>query len=303
MRSLISEAARRPPPPTGRRAARFSEPGKRPVGSECDKCKLRRMGTVVRFLLLIMLCLLSTEAKAQVVPPEVVRLELVLEEDGMRTVYVGNANNHYLIYCNTKADAGCITPEENKNYLLFDAKTRWKMPGAKDFLTLAFIQDWTIKYNQGENVGLVAQDNNGDLGLFIRDPTGGGYEQYTIFSDGPIVYGAGMNTEDVQAAWKSFFMKMVQAVVQQQGQDALSLKLKPRCMPGEPYCTIALDADLIGIGNIKEPRLVRLIVSTDAQDKSKQLVRLVCTYPSKTTSVCRDFNTGNLVSAKHKQLQ
>ena len=32
------------------------------------------------------------------------------------------------------------------------------MPGAKDFLTLAFIQELTIKYNQGENVGLVAED-------------------------------------------------------------------------------------------------------------------------------------------------
>ncbi|WP_316204518.1 hypothetical protein [Bradyrhizobium sp. SZCCHNS3051] len=253
----------------------------------------------MRIFAILILCLLCAEANAQTIPPEVVRLELLVEENGMRTAYMGNGSKHYLLYCNTKADAGCIIPEENKDYLLFDAKTRWKMPGAKDFLTLAFIQNWTVTYSQGENVGLVAQDNKGGLGLFIRDPSGGGYEQFTIFSDGPIVYGGGMSEADVQNAWKVFFMKMVQAASEQQGQEALSLKLKPRCLAGENYCTTVLDANFVGIGNIKEPRLVRLIVSTDAQDKSKQIGRVVCTYPSKTTVVCRDFNTGNLVSVKH----
>jgi len=243
---------------------------------------------------------LATAANAQSsTAPEVVQVENMFVEGTMRTVYVGNANNHYLIYCNTKADSGCITPEENKNYLLFDANSRWKMPGAKDFLTLSFIQDFTIKYNQGENVGLVAQDGKSDLGLFIRDPTGGGYEQITLMSDGPIVYGTGMNDADRQKAWKSFFMKMVQAVVEQQGKDALGTKLARRCMPGQDFCTTSLDANLMGIGGIQEPRKVAVFVSTDVHDQNKQLARLVCTYPSKGTIICREFDTGKLMSVKH----
>jgi hypothetical protein len=125
-----------------------------------------------------LMLLSATAASAQnLVAPEVVQLENLQVEGDMQTVYVGNANNHYLLYCNIKAPAGCITPEENKNYLLFNANTRWKMPGAKDFLTLAFIQDWTIKYNQGENIGLVPEELGcgrpdcvaGHVGLELRN--------------------------------------------------------------------------------------------------------------------------------------
>ncbi len=256
----------------------------------------------MKIVLLAGLLLLSaTTASAQnLVPPEV-QLENLHVEGDMRTVYVGNANNHYLLYCNTKASAGCITPEENKNYLLFNANTRWKKPGAKDFLTLAFIQDWTIKYNQGENIGLVAEDGKGELGLFILDPTGGGYERDTLISDGPIIYGAGMSDPDRQKAWGNFFLKMVQAVSQQQGKDALRVKLARRCMPGQNFCTISLDANFVGVGGIQEPRKVLLVVSTEIQDQNKQLQRLVCTHPAKGTVICRDWDTGKLMSAKHAQ--
>jgi hypothetical protein len=73
------------------------------------------------FLLASSILLLSaTTADAQnSVAPEIVQVENIFEEGGMRTVYVGNANNHYLLYCNTEASGGCIKPEENKNYLLF----------------------------------------------------------------------------------------------------------------------------------------------------------------------------------------
>ena len=98
-------------------------------------------------------------ASAQnLVPPEIVQLENVQEEGEMKTVYVGNSTNHYFLYCNTKAEH-CITPEENKNYLLFNSNTRWKMPSGKVPITLAELQDWTIKYNKGENIGLVPQDD------------------------------------------------------------------------------------------------------------------------------------------------
>ena len=158
-------------------------------------------------LVLAMLVSVSTAYAETLVPPEVVRLENVKVEGDIRTVYMGNANRHYVLFCNIKED-GCFTPSSDKNYLLFNANTRWKMPGAKDFLTLKFMQDWTVKYNQGENIGLIAEDpstKDSGIGMFVLDKTGGGYEQDTIFSDGPIIYGSGMSHQDRQKAWKSFW--------------------------------------------------------------------------------------------------
>jgi hypothetical protein len=232
----------------------------------------------------------------EIVRPEVVHLESVRVDDDVKTVTVGNAKGHYTLFCNVKAD-GCITPERKKNYLLFNKDTRWKMPGAKDFLTLAFIQDWTVKYNEGENIGLVPdEDAKGDLGMFVLDRTGGGYERDTVVSDGPIIYGTGMNDADRQKAWKHFFLMMVKAVVSQQGQDALGVKLARRCMPDQDFCTMALDASLTGIGGIQEPRKVLVMVVTDIHDQNKQLWRMVCTRPTKDKQVCREFDTGKLVT-------
>jgi len=249
-----------------------------------------------------LMLLAPVAASAQnLVPPEVVQLENLQEDGDMRVVYMGNSTNHYFLYCNMKA-AGCIKPEENKNYLLFNSNTRWKMPGAKDFITLATVQDWTIKYNQGENIGLVPQDAKGDLGIFILDATGdGGYERDVVMADGPIVYGTHMNDADRQNAWKHFFMQMIKAVVEQQGKEALGVKLAKRCEPGQAFCTASLDANLVGIAGIQEPRKVLVVVATDIHDQSKQLERMVCTYPAKGTGICRDWNTGKLISAKHAQ--
>ncbi len=81
-------------------------------------------------LLVFLLLLLPVAASSQnIVPPEVVQFENVHVDDDVKTVAVGNANRHYSLFCNVKA-AGCITPEPNKNYLLFNKNTRWKMPGA-----------------------------------------------------------------------------------------------------------------------------------------------------------------------------
>src|SRR5262249_40191554 len=62
-----------------------------------------------------------------VVPPEVVRFENMHIDGDVKIVTVGNANRHYSLICNIKADS-CITPERGKNYLLFNKNTRWKMP-------------------------------------------------------------------------------------------------------------------------------------------------------------------------------
>jgi hypothetical protein len=220
--------------------------------------------------LTVLLLLHPVVAGAQnLAPPEVVRSEIVHVDGDEKTVTVGNAQRHYSLFCNVKT-AGCITPGPGKNYLLFDAKTRWKMPGAKDFITLAFVQDWTVKYNQGENIGLVPEDAKGDLGIFLLDRTGGGYEQDTIFSDGPIIYGTGMSDADRQMAWKHFFLQMVEAVARQQGQDALGVKLAKRCLPGRDFCTTILDANFVGVGGIQEPRKVLVLVATDIHDPNNQ---------------------------------
>jgi hypothetical protein len=72
-------------------------------------------------------------------------------------------------------------------------------------------------------------------------------------------------------------------------------------MPGDDFCMTSLDADFVGIGGIKEPRKVMVLVATDIHDQNKQLSRMVCTYPAKGTTICRDWDTGKLVSTKHPQ--
>jgi hypothetical protein len=128
----------------------------------------------MRIVLLALAVMLSGHvARAQdVVRPEIVRLWNMQVKGDLRSVYLGNDNNRYVLFCNVKTD-GCIKPEEKKNYLLFNANTRWKMPGAKDFLTLTFMQEWTVKYNQGENVGLISEDGSSGIGVFVLDKTGG----------------------------------------------------------------------------------------------------------------------------------
>ena len=132
--------------------------------------------------------------------------------------------------------------------------------------------------------------------MFLLDKTGGGYERETIFSDGPIIYGVGMNDKDRQNAWKQFFLMIVKAATEQQGKDALAVKLARRCLPDHDFCTIALDALLVGVGGIREPRKVAVIIATDARDQDKQILRMVCTWPAKDRQVCRDWDTGKLVT-------
>jgi hypothetical protein len=237
----------------------------------------------------LLLCPALSSAQNGLVPPQVVRLESMRQDSAMKVVTVGNAEKHYTLFCNVKAE-GCITPERGQNYLVFDTSTRWKMPGAKDFLTLAFIQDWTVTYSGSVNIGLVAQGSGPGLGMFILD----GIEQDTIFSDGPIVYGTGMSDQDRQRAWKVFFMKMVEAVVSQQGKDALGVKLSRRCLPNQDFCVMALDANFVGIHGMREPSKVILMVATDVRDSNQQLSRTVCTRPM-GNQVCRDWGTGKLL--------
>lgn len=103
----------------------------------------------------------SANAQNGIVPPEIVRVEKQSADSDTRYATVGNDKGHYWLFC----DAGtpsCINLQAGKNYLLFDSRTRWKLPGATDFMTLAFIQDFTVKYTEGENIGLIPEGADGD---------------------------------------------------------------------------------------------------------------------------------------------
>ena len=65
-------------------------------------------------------------------------------------------------------------------------------------MTLSFMQDWTVTYKAGENIGLfpAEADDRTRFGVFLLSDADAGYEQDTIFSDGPIIYGTGMSDED-----------------------------------------------------------------------------------------------------------
>ena len=65
-------------------------------------------------------------------------------------------------------------------------------------------------------------------------------------------------------------------------------------------CSIIIDANLVGVGGIKEPRRVSVIVLFDAKNKELQLSRMVCTFPDNNVKVCRDWDTGKLIMAASK---
>jgi hypothetical protein len=52
---------------------------------------------------------------------------------------------------------------------------------------------------------------------------------------------------------------------------------------------------------VQEPRKVLVIVTTDLHDQNKQLSRMVCTRPAKGKQVCREFDTGKLVTDDNGQ--
>ena len=100
--------------------------------------------------------------------PEIVRSkEVSIGGSGVKTVIVGNANGDYDLFCNTKAD-NCLTPIPAKDYYVFNEHTKWKMPGAKDYITLKWVQDWTVKYDQAENIALFPVEGGApeDIGVY-----------------------------------------------------------------------------------------------------------------------------------------
>ena len=98
--------------------------------------------------------------------PETVRGESVRIVKGMKMLTVGNDQGHYQLSCDTKQDS-CVTPVPGRDYLLFTKDTRWKKPGASDFLTLKWLQGWSGSYNNQENIALIPADDEGiTIGMY-----------------------------------------------------------------------------------------------------------------------------------------
>jgi len=92
--------------------------------------------------------------------PEVVQL-VKIEDTGIeKHVTVGNIAGDYVLVCNldvNKPDKSlirsCLSPQPQKNYLLFRENTKWRV--AQDPLTLKFFQDFSVSYNNAENIALM----------------------------------------------------------------------------------------------------------------------------------------------------
>jgi len=112
--------------------------------------------------------------KAEPIDPEIIAPETVrprhMQNDnhGIKTLTIGNANGDYVLSCDIKQET-CLTPEPGKDYYLFKNNTKWKFPGAKDYVTLAWWQDWSIKYNHGENIALVPVEGGMKIGMYWLD--------------------------------------------------------------------------------------------------------------------------------------
>lgn len=100
--------------------------------------------------------------------PEVVQLIKVETVDGMMHATVGNVAGEYVIVCNPDANKesgvqSCLAPRPQRDYLLFRRDTKWLIKGAEQPLSLSFMQDFSVTYNKGENIGLLrARDTDGE---------------------------------------------------------------------------------------------------------------------------------------------
>ena len=96
--------------------------------------------------------------------PEVVQLRKTEMLDRMKHVTVGNDAGDYVLVCSPAAneDQGvqsCLSPRPQRDYLLFRENTKWLIRGAKEPMTLKFMQDFSVIYNGKENVGLLPAQN------------------------------------------------------------------------------------------------------------------------------------------------
>jgi hypothetical protein len=106
--------------------------------------------------------------------PEVVQLKKIDETNGEKQVTVENNAGDYVLLCEEEANKesehpipSCLTPRPQVDYLLFKSDTKWLITGAKDPMTLKFMQDFTVAYNNAENIGLLsAHTSNEGFGVY-----------------------------------------------------------------------------------------------------------------------------------------
>jgi hypothetical protein len=80
-----------------------------------------------------------------------------IDNGGVKTIAVGNNNGEYVLTCNMEA-ANCVTPTPGKDYCVFNKLTKWKFHNATGYVTLAWLQGWSVKYTYGENIALVPSE-------------------------------------------------------------------------------------------------------------------------------------------------
>ncbi len=100
--------------------------------------------------------------------PETVRVKDVTFHGGVKNVTMSNDKGTYILACNSNRDS-CQTPAPDKDYLLFNKGTKWKFPGATEYTTLDFIQQFSGKYRGGvENIALIPSNANtpGNIGMY-----------------------------------------------------------------------------------------------------------------------------------------
>jgi hypothetical protein len=138
------------------------------------------MRTIVAVFLVLLLVACSSKpqspqtAKAAtpttdqtLVPPEVVRVDKVMVENGVKKVTVSNTSGTYVIACNASTeDDSCVTPEPNTDYELYTSGTKWKYPGAEKYVSLKFLQDYSSSYPNKENIGLITTRGETHIGMY-----------------------------------------------------------------------------------------------------------------------------------------
>jgi hypothetical protein len=108
--------------------------------------------------------------------PEVVRLVKIENVGAEKHVTVGNVAGDYVLVCNLEVNNAekfalhsCLSPQPQKDYLLFREGTKWKVNGGQHPIDLKFFQDWSVSYNDGENVGLMlakSKEPGEDFGVY-----------------------------------------------------------------------------------------------------------------------------------------
>jgi hypothetical protein len=102
--------------------------------------------------------------------PEVVQLKKIEETNGEKRVTVGNDAGDYVLMCEEEVNKesehpipSCLTPRPQVDYLLFKSATKWQITGAKEPMTLKFMQDFTVSYNNAENIGLLSAHKSNEV--------------------------------------------------------------------------------------------------------------------------------------------